>query len=126
MRWTIIIRASVATALLCTPAAGQSVSDRRVVPTEDGFLEIDTQTGNVTECRRTPEGYRCGPAKNDQGGLQAEIDRLRRENAELRGQLTQQRMRPQQPSDQEIDRALGVMERFLRRFIGIMREPDRT
>jgi hypothetical protein len=32
------------------------------------------------------------------------------------------------PSDEDVDRALGVMERFLRRFMNMLREerPDRT
>ena len=32
------------------------------------------------------------------------------------------------PLDEDVDRALGVMERFLRRFMNILREekPDRT
>jgi hypothetical protein len=76
------------------------------------------------------------PGQGDPSALQVEIDRLRQENAELRGQLTQrapglrpdQRTKPQLPTDQEIDRALDVMQRFLRRFMGILRDEkaDRT
>jgi len=90
----------------------------------------------VTQCLRAPDGYRCAPAKTDPSALQAELERLRKENAELRSQLSQpgpglrpdQRTKPPQPTDQEIDRALDVMDRFLRRFMGILRDekPDRT
>jgi len=121
---------AVAMVLLSFPATGQAGGDRRIIPTEDGFMEIDTHSGAVTQCQRAPDGYRCAPAKSDPSALQAEIDRLRQENAELRGQLAQrapglrpdQRTKPQLPTDQEIDRALDVMERFLRRFMGILRD----
>ena len=127
---------AVATVLLSLPAFGQAAGDRRIIPTDDGFMEIDLQTGAVTQCLRAPDGYRCAPAKTDPSALQAELERLRKENAELRSQLSQpgpglrpdQRTKPPQPTDQEIDRALDVMERFLRRFMGILRDekPDRT
>ena len=127
---------AVATVLLSLPAFGQAGGDRRIIPTDDGFMEIDLQTGAVTQCLRAPDGYRCAPAKTDPSALQAELERLRKENAELRSQLSQpgpglrpdQRTKPPQPTDREIDRALDVIERFLRRFMGILRDekPDRT
>jgi hypothetical protein len=135
MRSGVVLAAMVA-ASLSGPAAAQATADRRIVPTEDGFLEIDTQSGNVNECRRAAEGYRCSPARNDQSALQTELERLRKEHAELRGQLAQgappiaRNQRPPQepPSDADIDRALDVMEKFLRRFLGVIRDekPDRT
>jgi hypothetical protein len=130
------IALAAAMVLLSIPAFGQPGADRRIIPTDDGFMEIDLQSGAVTQCQRAPDGYRCAPAKSDPNALQAELERLRKENAELRDQLAQrgpglgpnQRTKPPQPTDQEIDRALDVMERFLRRFIGIMRDEkaDRT
>src|SRR5687768_9614450 len=74
MRSGLILAAMVA-ASLSGPAAAQATRDRRIVPTEDGFLEIDTQSGNVNECRRAAEGYRCSPAKKDPDALQAEMER---------------------------------------------------
>ena len=136
MRSGLVLPAMMLAASLSGPAAAQPPAERRIVQTEDGFLEIDTHSGNVNECRRAAEGYRCTPAKNDQSALQAELERLRKENSELRGQLAQRapaitpnRRAPQQPpSDADIDRALDVMEKFLRRFLGVIRDekPDRT
>jgi hypothetical protein len=58
---------------------------------------------------------------------------LARENAELKERLVQARANPATkpisptpssplPSDEEVDRALGFMEKFLRRFMSIVRE----
>src|SRR3954451_22505661 len=89
---------AVATVLLSVPASGQASGDRRIIPTDDGFMEIDTQSGAVTQCHRAPDGYRCAPAKSDPNALQAELERLRKENAELRDQLAQRApgLRPEQ------------------------------
>ena len=109
------------------PVTAQEVSERyRMVPTSDGFLEIERRTGVVRECKRGGDGYRCTAASQD--NLQAALDRLARENAELKQRLPPTPGAPVQtspiplPSDEEIDRALGAMEKFLRRFMNIMRE----
>jgi hypothetical protein len=114
--------------LTCTSALAQ-VPDapRRMYPTQDGFLEIDSRTGAITECKRAQDGYRCARV--------TEGDALLKEERGPQAQAPATPLqpptgapRPPGPSDQEIDRALGVMERFLRRFMDIVREqrPERT
>ena len=79
--------------------------------------------------------YQCRLVPDEQAALQAEIDRLAQENAALRKQLATagpllpetpgQGLRPERPPtlprEDEMDRALGYMERFLRRFLSILR-----
>ena len=99
---------------------------RRMYPTQDGFLEVDGRTGAITDCRRTIEGYRCTPVN--------EVEALPRDEGGPKGQApgpqNQPPAAPRQvaPTDQEIERALDVMERFLRRFMGIIwgQRPERT
>jgi hypothetical protein len=101
-------------------------------PTQDGYLKLDTRTGDVTECRRSDQGYRCMLSPDERTALQAEIDRLAGENAGLRQALQDKGVAPPPavgrtpggtvPSDQEFDRALSLMERFMRRFMAIVRE----
>jgi hypothetical protein len=110
----------------------QDRSDYRRIPTNDGFLEVETSTGAVRECKRTVEGYRCAAPSSEK--LQSEVERLTRDNDELRRRLGPgtRGMSPRTPgsvrSDEDVERALGVMERFIRRFMNILREekPDRT
>jgi hypothetical protein len=114
------------------PVAAREANDRyRTVPVEGGFLEIENQTGAVRECTRGTTGYECKPASRQT--LQSALDRLARENADLKERLAQARATPATrpvspapasplPSDEEVDRALGFMEKFFRRFLSIVRE----
>jgi len=114
--------------LVCTSAFAQTADARkRIYPTQDGFLEVDLRTGAINECKRSDDGYRCMRV--------TEGDALLKEDTEPR---TQTPAAPRQapgsaprsttPTEEELDRALDVMERFLRRFMGIIREgrSDRT
>jgi hypothetical protein len=122
---------------LSAPAGAQDSVGRYVMnATPDGFLKMDTKTGDVSDCRRAEGGFRCTLAPDERSALQAEIDRLSQENASLRQSLAASggsppatQARPQArpspggpPSDEDFDRTLSLMERFMRRFMTILRE----
>ncbi|HEY7383872.1 MAG TPA: hypothetical protein VH743_09405 [Beijerinckiaceae bacterium] len=105
----------------CAASAAAQTPDtrRRMYPTRDGFLEVDPRMGTITECRRAQDGYRCEPV--------TEEDALPKEDGAPRAQIPAPpppaaERRSSGPTDEEVDRALDVMERFLRRFMGIVRE----
>jgi hypothetical protein len=120
---------------LCSTGAPAQERDGRftMVPTADGFLRLDGRTGVVSQCVKREAGFRCDAIPDERHALQDEIDRLSRENAELRTRLEAAtpssggatgKPAPSLPSDAELDRALSLMERALRRFKDIMREPQ--
>src|ERR1700728_3282862 len=51
---------------------------------EDGFVRLDTQTGDVSLCSRRAVGWACQAAPDDRAVLENEIARLRTENAALK------------------------------------------
>jgi len=53
----------------------------------DGFLRLDTQTGEVALCRARSVGWACLAAPEDRAVLESEIGRLRRENGALKNEL---------------------------------------
>ena len=76
------------TAALTGPAGAEDGDGRyRLSPTPDGYLKLDSRSGAVSECKRGPDGYQCRLVPDEQAALQAEIDRLAKENAALREQL---------------------------------------
>ncbi len=111
-----------------------------ITPIEDGYIKLDSRTGVVSECRRDGERFRCRLVPDERDAMQAELERLEEENENLRRQLTQRgllRSPPDiaeappppgpgenLPDDEEVDRALDLMERFMRRFMNIIREEN--
>jgi hypothetical protein len=117
----------IAAGLTCASALAQTPeAQRRLYPTQDGFLEVDPKSGAITECKRSREGYQCS--------IVTQGDPLLKEGAESQApapatpQAPTRRQGSIAPSEEEVERALDVMERFLRRFMGIIREqrPERT
>jgi hypothetical protein len=101
-----------------------------MTPTADGYLKLDRRTGVVSQCTKQDSLFRCTVVPDERHALQDEIDRLSRENAELRARLDAAATAgsgaakpPALPSEAELDRALSLMERALRRFKDMMREP---
>lgn len=59
----------------------------------DGFLRLDTQTGEVALCSVQPVGWACLTAPEDRVVLDDEIARLRNENAALKRELLAHNLR---------------------------------
>jgi hypothetical protein len=127
--------AIAALAIACGPALAQDSAGRFTMsPTPEGFLKLDSRNGVVSECRKQGDGYQCRLVPDEREALQGEVDRLTRENADLRDRLAKAgqavpsgpqaapKDAPKVPSDEEMDRALGMMEKFIRRFMAIIRE----
>ena len=133
----LALLASGMTGIVATAARAQDAANGRYVmsPTAEGFLKLDTRSGEVSECRRQASGFQCTLVADERSALQAEIDRLARENASLKDALAANGVTPPPsvsprapattpatPSDREFDRAIDMMERFVRRFMAIVRE----
>jgi hypothetical protein len=120
----------VATAALSGPATAEESGRYTLAPLEGGIVKLDTSTGALTECRRKGDALSCTLVPDERQPLQDEIDRLSRENAQLRTELGSKSpapsgtVAPSLPSDAEIDRALSLMQRLMRGLKDIMREED--
>jgi hypothetical protein len=76
----------------------------------DGFLKLDTRTGEVSVCSRRAVGWACVAAPEDRALLENEIARLRAENGALKKELLARGVplpsgaTPQPPPAQDEDR----------------------
>jgi len=116
-----------------TDAAGDAAAGRyTMTQTEDGILRLDTATGEVSHCRRKDTGWACQTAADDRTALMEELDRLERENAELRLQIADLKksgknaVKPDLPSDEELDQIMGFFEKMMRRFFEFARTMRET
>ncbi len=137
----------IAAALACTlsflalPAAAQNgapdseggrYSFTRV---DDGYLRLDQHNGQVSLCTRRNVGWACHPVPDERAALEEEISRLQKDNAAMKREMLARGILPpgikqppapaeskpdlglKVPSDAEIDRVMGVMEKMWRRLV---------
>lgn len=77
---------------LAGPAAAQDSPDGgdgryTISRAGEGYLRLDTRTGQVTMCTRRAVGWACNPVPDERNVLEAEIERLQGENANLKREL---------------------------------------
>lgn len=98
--------------------------------TPDGFLRLDTRTGKVSLCVVRNGVARCALAADERDAFEREIAQLKSERDAARaGRVAESGARAPSdrlPSDKDIDRTLGVMEKIWRGMMRILREnpPD--
>ena len=113
-----------------------------MTPVEGGFLRMDSHSGAVSMCQRTNGKWACEAVADDRRALDKQLERLGAENRELSGTVrrleemlalpdaegknrrAEKEPRLQLPSEEEVDRALGYMQRLMRKFKDKMRELD--
>ncbi|MFI0844268.1 hypothetical protein [Mesorhizobium sp. IMUNJ 23232] len=88
----------------------------------DGFVRMDRRTGEMSTCTQDGASLVCKLAADERTAYQDEIDRLQQDMkaldervARLENSLTS-RLESSLPSEEEFQKGLGYMERFLRTF----------
>ncbi|HEY7243521.1 MAG TPA: hypothetical protein VH934_12760 [Xanthobacteraceae bacterium] len=145
MRSIIRTAVSVVTLALCmAPAPAQAptpenedtrYSFNRV---DDGYLRLDGRTGQVSFCTRRTAGWACAAVPDERAALEDEIARLQAANAALKKDLLARNLplpgtvkpdapaakpeepRLQLPSDAELNKMMGFLEKVWRRFVDMI------
>lgn len=114
--------------MIASPALAQE--DRyRLERTDNGYVRLDTQTGRMSTCREQGEQLICRMATDDHAAYEADISALERRIEALERTVTSLggNVRGNDlPSEEEFEQTLGYMEKFFRRFMGIVGEMDRS
>lgn len=115
---------AAAPALGQTPAEPPASDNGRysMTPTADGFLRLDTRSGKVSLCTTKDGLAQCRAAADEREAWEREIAQLRRDNDELKKRVAGGGPLMRLPSEQEVDQALGFMEKMIRRFDRIFRD----
>jgi hypothetical protein len=135
----LLATAVFVSAAFVPPALAQDGANDRYTleKSESGVVRLDRQTGAVTLCTETEGTLTCRMGADERAAYDDDLARLEKRVAALEQQLAQGRPAASAPlpSDAEIDRSIGIMERFMRAFFGLVQEfrseedkpvPDRT
>jgi hypothetical protein len=126
----MIIRSTVFAVVLLSagiPAvvAQETNTDRYTLEkSESGFVRLDRQTGAVTLCTEADGTLTCRMAADERAAYDEDLARLEKRVEALEKQIADgtAARSGELPSDAEIDRSIGIMERFMRAFFGLVQE----
>jgi hypothetical protein len=113
----------------------------------DGFVRLDSHTGQLAQCGWGPAGWSCKAVPDERAALDSEIGRLQRENAALKKSLLSRGLElpsgvvaeapapppvppaeipdpstkePKAPTKADLDRAITFMKNVWRRLVDMM------
>lgn len=111
---------------LMVPVHAEEVSPGRysMQKSETGLARLDTETGEVSLCRENNGELVCRMAADERAAFERELDLLtkRVEALERAVESGETARKPDLPADEEIDRAMGIMEKMMRKFMEIAKE----
>jgi hypothetical protein len=120
----------------------------------DGFIRLDSRTGEVSQCGSTAGAWSCRLVPDERAALESEISRLQRENAALKKSLLSGGLSlpgamaeapaspaerpvppanvpdatpqpPKGPSEPDLDRAIAYMKNVWRKLVDMMLDLQR-
>ncbi len=141
----ILVSALCASIWGAVPAQAQAQAQAQTTPdgengrfsfhrAEDGYLRLDTRTGQVSICARKTIGWSCHPVPDERSALEGEIARLQIDNGLLKKELLARNLplpgsinkdapvaklpdvELKLPSDSDLDRVLNFMDKVWRRL----------
>jgi hypothetical protein len=112
--------------LLAAPAVGEEAGRYVLKDVEGGYLRLDTRTGALSHCRPRERQWLCESVADDRKVLQDEIAALESENAKLKERIAELESQPRLklPSQQDLDRAMSLFERLMKRLMDFARNLD--
>ena len=113
--------------LFALPALAEDIVRYSLEKTADGYVRMDKQSGDMSICKETDGQLVCRLAADERtayetstAALAKRLDALEQKVAALEGNPA----KPLNalPSEEEFDKTLSMMERFFRRFMGVVKD----
>jgi hypothetical protein len=123
--------APIAVFLLAAPALAQQDDRFALEKSGDGFVRMDRQTGEMSYCSVEAGALACRPAAApdsrdaEVARLQEAIAALDRRIVALENSLAA-RLESTLPTEEQFEQTMSYMERFLRGFMGIVRDMEKS
>ena len=87
----------------------------------DHFVRLDRQTGAMSICQDQSGNLVCRMAADERAAYDDELDRLSDRVTKLEKTVASNNG-SSLPSDADVDRTLGIMQKFMRGFMGMAKE----
>jgi hypothetical protein len=107
---------------ICANAAEPDATRFELQRSGDHFVRLDRQTGAMSICEDRQGNLVCRMAADERAAYDDELDRLSDRVTALEKTVASTDRRSALPTDAEVDRSIGIMERMMRSFMGIARE----
>lgn len=131
MRLSHIAVASLLALFATAPAHAQETARYQLEKTANGYVRMDTQTGAMSSCEDKSGQLVCRMAADERTAAMDEIDRLNRSIDDLDGRVARlenslaAKLESSLPSEEEFNKTMSYMERFVRGFLGIVKDMEK-
>ncbi|MER9942824.1 hypothetical protein NKJ70_12835 [Mesorhizobium sp. M0092] len=131
MRLKHVLIPAALVSLVAASAFSEEADRYRLEKSANGYVRMDTQTGAMSLCVERSGQLVCKTAADERAAFQDQIDRLQNSVkaldervAKLENSLAA-RFESTLPSEEDFNKTMGYMERFLRSFMDIVKDMDK-
>lgn len=117
----LLLPASLVVAATPTFAAEPEATRFQLERSGDHFVRLDRQTGAMSICQDQSGNLVCRMAADERAAYDDELDRISDRVTKLEKTVASNKGSTL-PSDAEVDRTLGIMQKFVRGFMGMAKE----
>jgi len=117
--------------LVAASAFSEETDRYRLEKSANGYVRMDTQTGAMSICEERSGQLVCKMAADERAAFQDEVDRLQTSVKALDERVSKlensasARLESTLPSEEDFNKTMSYMERFLRGFMGIVKDLDK-
>jgi flagellar motility protein MotE (MotC chaperone) len=131
MRFASLAACRALMPIVAVPAHANDVERYRLEKSANGYVRMDTQTGAMSICEEKEGQLVCRVAADERSAFQDEIDRLQDKVKGLDERVSKlenslsQKLESSLPSEEDFNKTMSYMERFLRSFMGIVKDMEK-
>ncbi len=131
MRVSVILTQLLFLSVSASYAMAQETDRFTLERSGDNFVRMDRQTGEMSICQERSGQLVCKLAADERSAFEKEVDALEQRVMALDERVVKLetsravRLDEALPSDEQIDRTVETMGKFLRGFMGIMKDLDK-